>query len=156
MPLPTQDIEGYESVTKALTTLLNQYPELSSGDKIQFDTLDTNNGKAFFADNGAFVMRTHSDVTGHVEKECQYPFYIIYRTATTTAANREKAQRWLDELGHWLEHTTYPELTNNRKIKSIERTSIARSVTIEGNAAENWLLNLRVLYTHSYQKGATN
>ena len=98
----TYDVDGYDVITDALLTLINQYPALD-GDAIKFSTLGNDSGKAMFPISGAVVESEKENIIGHVTQVCLYPFYIIYRESGLTEENRAKAKEWLDNLGKWLE-----------------------------------------------------
>lgn len=90
------DATGYEVLTKAVAELLNSYP-LLNGDVITFEKLEES-GIAFSASSGALVMSEIRDVVGGVFQNCQFPFFIVYRTS----GNKVKAQTFLDEIGKWI------------------------------------------------------
>ena len=107
----TYDVDGYDVITDALQTLINQYPALD-GDVIKFSTLGNESGKAMFPVSGAVVESEKENIIGHVTQVCLYPFYIIYRESGLTEENRAKVKEWLDNLGKWLERK---EITINDK-----------------------------------------
>ena len=63
----TYDVDGYDVVTDALLTLINQYPALD-GDAIKFSTLGNESGKAMFPISGAVVESEKENIIGHVTK----------------------------------------------------------------------------------------
>ena len=57
------DATGYEVLTVAVKSLLNQYPGLYDGEIVKFEEMEKDSGIAFSADNGALVdlQRTSGD-----------------------------------------------------------------------------------------------
>ena len=76
-----KDASGETILTEAVRTLLNQYPGLEEGQKIRFEELQKEDGIAFSANNGALIMSEKEDVCGIMHQTCQFPFFVIYRTA---------------------------------------------------------------------------
>ena len=83
-----KDATGYEILTAAMKALLNQYPGLDPGETIKFEELGEDSGIAFSADNGALVYSEREDICGGIHQVCQYPFYVVYRSA----AQKEKSE----------------------------------------------------------------
>ena len=50
-----RDASGFDILTRAVKSLLNQYPGLEDGEVIKFEELEKESGIAFSADNGALV-----------------------------------------------------------------------------------------------------
>nr|DAD92487.1 MAG TPA: Minor capsid protein from bacteriophage [Siphoviridae sp. ctOyJ30] len=158
------DIDGFEAITPAIRSLLNEYPGLSDGDEIAFATLADDKGKAMFPVSGASIETVKTSVTGRVVQICLYPFFIIYRGSGLSESRKAAVKEWLDDLGKWLEKqpitvkgetctiTDYPELTGNRTILEIKRTSPAYLESVEANKAENWAISISVRYRNVYQK----
>lgn len=158
------DVDGYEALTTAIRTLLNQYPGLSDGDEIAFAVLTEESGKAMFPVSGAIIETEKTSVTGRVAQVCLYPFYVLYRASGLSESRKAAVTEWLNDLGRWLEKQTitvngesytitdYPELTGNRTILEIERTTPAYLDSTETNKAENWAIALSVRYRNVFQK----
>lgn len=158
------DVDGYEALTTAIRTLLNQYPGLSDGDEIAFAVLSEDKGKAMFPTSGAIIETEKTSVTGRVTQVCRYPFCVLYRASGLSANRKAAVTEWLNDLGRWLEKqpitvsgesctiTDYPELTGNRTILEIERTTPAYLDSTESNNAENWAIALSVRYRNVFQK----
>lgn len=158
------DVDGYEALTTAIRTLLNQYPGLSDGDEIAFAVLSEDSGKAMFPVSGAIIETEKTSVTGRVTQVCLYPFYVLYRASGLSESRKAAVTEWLNDLGRWLEKQTitangesytitdYPELTGNRTILEIERTTPAYLDSTETNKAENWAIALSVRYRNVFQK----
>lgn len=158
------DIDGFEAITPAIRSLLNEYPGLTDGDEIAFATLANDKGKAMFPVSGASIETEKTSVTGRVVQICLYPFFVIYRGSGLSESRKAVVKEWLDDLGKWLEKqpitvkgetytiTDYPELTGNRTILEIKRTSPAYLESVEANKAENWAISISVRYRNVYQK----
>jgi hypothetical protein len=154
------DATGYEVMTKAVAELLNQFPGL--GDRIiTFEELEETSGIAFSADSGALVISEKRDILDHVTQTCQYPFFVVYRTASTRAAQKINVQTFLDTLGKWLckevavigdEEVTldaYPDLAGGREIKKITRNN-SYGVEPTEKGVQDWLLPVIVEYTNEF------
>ena len=158
------DVDGFDAITPAIRSLLNEYPGLSDGDEITFAVLADDKGKAMFPVSGAIIETEKTSVTGRVTQVCLYPFFVIYRGSGLSESRKAAVKEWLDDLGKWLEKqpitingetrtiTDYPGLTGNRTILEIERTSPAYLESTETNKAENWAISLSVRYRNVYQK----
>ncbi len=151
------DSTGYEVLTKAVLALLMEYGELV-GKEIYFEDI-SQSGIAFSADDGALIMSEVPDILGGYTQICQYPFYVVYRTASTQESQKLNVQTFLDSLGKWLCMEPakvngkteildkYPELTDGRKITRVTRLN---SYGLEPNAdgVQDWLLPVTVQYTN--------
>ncbi len=126
-----KDATGYEILTDAMKALLNQYPGLYENETIKFEELGKESGIAFSADNGALVYSEKEDVCGVMHQVCQYPFYVVYRTASDKERQKLSVQKFLDNLGKMdmsrtschktaLRHAylLFPELSQGRVIKT--------------------------------------
>ena len=128
-----KDATGYEILTDAMKALLNQYPGLYENETIKFEELGKESGIAFSADNGALVYSEKEDVCGTMHQVCQYPFYVVYRTASDKERQKLSVQKFLDNLGKWIcrepvvingsetRLNVFPELSQGRVIKRITR-----------------------------------
>jgi hypothetical protein len=97
-----KDATGYEILTDAMKALLNQYPGLYQGESIKFEELNKDSGIAFSADNGALIYSEKEDVCGVMHQVCQYPFYVVYRTASDKERQKLSVQKFLDNLSKWI------------------------------------------------------
>lgn len=151
------DTSGFEVLQKAVLDLLNQYPGLN-GKEILFEVLNPEYGNiAFSSDNGALVMSETEDILGGINQKCQYPFYIVYRTASADEKQKLRVVTFLDSLGKWLckepaeingkMHiiSSYPDLSQGRKITRVTR-SIAYGLEPTPDAVQDWLLPVTVFY----------
>lgn len=162
MPKPIGvDATGYEVLTKAVLYLLSVYPGLD-GKEILFEELGKTSGLAFSADNGALIMTERRTITGKIWQMCQFPFYVVYRTASTQERQKLQVQTFLDSLGKWLcqepaevggeyiQLTEYPDLSYGRKITRITRfNSYGTEPNDEG--VQDWILPVTVQYTNEIQ-----
>lgn len=156
------DLDGYDIITNALMTLLNQYPDLGS-DEIRFSTFAAESGIAMIPSVGAVVESEKKSITGYVRQSCNYPFNLVYKVAGVSERNKIMVKDFLDKMGIWLEKQpitigtqkyvleAYPDLTENREIKSISRTTPAYLESIEENKVENWVISMILRYKNEYQ-----
>ena len=156
------DADGYDILTTAIKALLNQYPGLQENETIRFEQLEDDSGIAFSNDNGALVYSEKEDVCGVMHQICQYPFFVIYRTASLREKQKINVQEFLDSLGKWIcrepvtidgvdtRLTTFPELSGGRIIKRITRENSYGTVPQE-NGVQDWLLPLTVRYEYNYE-----
>lgn len=154
------DVSGFSILTNAVLELLAQFPGLN-GRVILFEELGTESGLAFTADNGALILSEKRSITDHVTQNCQYPFYIVYRTASTKEFQKLQVQAFFDAIGKWLckepvdvngetvRLSTYPKLSDERKITRITRSN---SYGLEPNedGVQDWLLPVVVQYTNEF------
>ena len=68
------DIDGAEAVSKVLLALLNTFPGLENGKKVQFSTLSETSGIGFYPTSGSALLSDKEDITGHVKQVC----YILF------------------------------------------------------------------------------
>lgn len=158
------DVDGYELVTPAIMDLINQYPGLMVGEKIEFSTLGEDEGIALFPISGAVIESERTSVTGKVTKICLYPFYVIYRMASLSPNRKENVKELLDNLGKWLEKekivldgvehklSNYPELTENREFLEFRRQTPANLDSVNENQSENWAIYINARYRYEYYK----
>lgn len=157
------DVEGYDVLTDALLTLLNQYPALD-GNEIRFSTLDENSGISMYPISSAVVESEKENILGHVTQVCLYPFYIIYRESGLSEQNRAKVKEWLDNLGKWLgrkeisvkdkkhQLMEYPTLTGERKFLGISRQTPSYLDNATESMTEDWAISISARYQYEYDK----
>lgn len=161
---PKYDLDGYEEVTAAMRTLLNDYPGLADGDEIAFATLPESSGKAMYPISSAVIATEQESITGHVRQTCVYPLHVIYRAANLTEDRRVRIKEWLDNLGRWLERQEiavdgkkvkldeYPTLTGNRVITQVQRQTAAYLDSINENKSENWVIYISAQYKNEFER----
>ena len=159
----TYDVDGYDVVTDALLTLINQYPALD-GDVVKFSTLSKESGKSMFPISGAVIESEKENIIGHITQVCQYPFYIICRESGLSEQNRAKVKEQLDNLGKWLEKKEisiedkkyqlkeYPTLTGERKFLSISRQTPSYLDNVTESMTEDWAISISARYQYEYDK----
>ena len=154
------DASGYEVLTKAVAELVNQYPGLD--DRIvTFEELSATSGVAFAADNGALVMSERRNILDHVSQTCQFPFFIVYRSASSRASQKINIQTFLDSIGKWLcgeyaeidgelvQLESYPVLAQGRKITKVTRNN-SYGLEPDAKGVQDWLLPVTVEYTNEF------
>lgn len=154
------DVSGYEILTNAVLVLLSQFPGLN-GREILFEELQKESGIAFSADNGALVISERRSITDHVTQTCQFPFFVIYRTASTKEFQKLQVQSFFDSIGKWIckepveigdevmRLKAYPPLSDGRRITRVTRSN---SYGLEPNedGVQDWLMPVTVQYTNEF------
>lgn len=154
------DVDGFEILTNAVLELLSQFPGLN-GKEILFEELGKESGIAFSANNGALVMSERRSITDHVRQNCQYPFFIVYRTASTQEYQKLQVQAFFDAIGKWLcrepavvngetvRLKSYPALSDDRKITRITRSN-SYGLEPSSDGVQDWLMPVTVEYTNEF------
>lgn len=154
------DVDGFEILTNAVLELLSQFPGLN-GREILFEELGKESGIAFSANNGAMVMSERRSITDHVRQNCQYPFFIVYRTASTQEFQKLQVQAFFDAIGKWLcrepavvngetvRLKSYPALSDDRKITRITRSN-SYGLEPSSDGVQDWLMPVTVEYTNEF------
>ena len=154
------DVDGFEILTNAVLELLSQFPRLN-GREILFEELGKESGIAFSANNGALVMSERRSITDHVRQNCQYPFFIVYRTASTQEYQKLQVQAFFDAIGKWLcrepavvngetvRLKSYPALSDDRKITRITRSN-SYGLEPSSDGVQDWLMPVTVEYTNEF------
>ena len=158
------DVDGCNIVTNALKDLLNSFPGLLEGENIKFSTLDEDSGISFYPISGAVIAAETTSITGKVNQVCNYPFYVIYRTAVDSQNSKIDIKEFLDNLGKWIEKQpvtidgemqrldAYPDLTEGREITEISRQTPAYlESTSEGNV-QDWVISLALRYKNIFYR----
>lgn len=155
------DGDGYELVTEAVKTILNEFPGLAT--EVRFEQLEENSGIAFSADSGALILSEKKSVTGKVTRVCNYPFYVVCRASGNLEVQKLAMQSLLDKLGRWIcmervnidgmEHVlaAYPDLSDGRKIIKISRMN-SYGLEPNENDVQDWLLPCTLEYRHIFKK----
>lgn len=154
------DVDGFEILTNAVLELLSQFPGLN-GREILFEELGKESGIAFSANNGALVMSERRSITDHVRQNCQYPFFIVYRMASTQEYQKLQVQAFFDSIGKWLcrepavvngetvRLKSYPALSDDRKITRITRSN-SYGLEPSSDGVQDWLMPVTVEYTNEF------
>lgn len=158
-----KDADGKDILADAIKSLLNQFPGLHDGEKIKYEELGTDSGIAFYADAGALIYSEKEDVCGTMHQVCQYPFIVVYRTASDKERQKLSVQRFLDNLGKWIcrepvavdgvetRLSAFPELSRGRVIKRITRDN-SYGTEPQTNGVQDWLLPITVKYEYEWEK----
>ena len=157
-----KDATGYEILTEAMKALLNQYPGLEKGERIKYEELASDGGISFYADTGALIYSEKEDVCGTMHQVCQYPFLVVYRTASGRERQKLSIQKFLDNLGKWIcqepviingfetHLSAFPELSQGRKIKRITRDN-SYGTEPQESGVQDWLLPITVKYEYEWE-----
>lgn len=156
------DGEGFEILKDAVVELLNQYPGLN-GRVISRSDLSEDGGISMEPESGTLVYSEKSDIVGNIRQECQFPFYVVYRTDATSEYVKAGTNDFLDKLGAWAcrepvtiggklyQLEAYPPLTGSRKItKAVRFNSYA--LEPNENKTQDWLIPITVNYTHEFTR----
>lgn len=158
------DVEGYNLITDALMSLVNQYPGLDEGETFSFAQLDDDEGIAIFPSTGSFIYDERESITGHVTQMCQYPFTAVYRASGLNQSRKINAKEWLDTFGRWIEGKTvnidgtdytleeWPELTENREIREVYRQTPSYLLDDPDNKSENWIEEIIIRYRCEFDR----
>lgn len=158
------DVDGYDIITDALKDLLNSFPGLLQGETIRFSTLEEDSGMSFYPTSGSVIADEKMSVTGKINQLCNYPFYIIYRTAANSPGSKIDIKEFLDNIGKWLEKqsveidnqkqklSAYPELTEGREITEIIRQTPAYLDNTSDNNVQDWAISLVLRYRNIFYK----
>lgn len=158
-PIKT-DGGGIEALKPAILTLINEYPALN-GRVIVFQGLEEDSGISIEPESGALVYSERKDIVGNVRQECQFPFFVVYRSGASSEYQKLKINEFLDTLGAWLcrEEVTiggeavrlpgYPHIAGGREISSVTRFN-SYSLEPNENNTQDWVLPVTVNYTHKF------
>lgn len=154
------DADGFETLTKAVSEMLNQCPGLN-GREVLFEELGESSGIAFFADNGALILSEKRSITDHVRQQCAYPFYAAYRMEGVRESRKLQAQAFLARMGKWLckepvcvdgqtvRLSRYPKLSGGRRITRVTRSN-AYGLEPGPDGVQDWLLPVTVQYANEF------
>lgn len=155
------DTGGSEVMTKAIDELINRFPGWTEEEEVVFSFISDNSGVAWYPVSGAVIEREKKTIVGEVRQTCQYPFYVLYRTASTSEHLRINVKEKLDKLGEWLERQEitvsrqnykldrYPEI-GGRKINSIRRTTPSYNANNYDDGICDWVVYITVQYENNY------
>lgn len=157
------DIEGFESLKRAVLYLLSSYPGLEPREIVFEDLQPGSSGLAIGANSGSLILTERVSITDHVRQTCEFPFFVIYRTSATREDKKLQVADFLDTFGRWMtgqtvtvdgintKLTSYPKLDGGRKITGI---TIFNSYGIEPteDGYQDWYLPVTVQYTNEFDK----
>lgn len=153
--LTSARIDGQEGValTGPLLDFLNKYPDFEVGESIVFGDSTHSTGLAMYPVTGVLVISETEDITGHHVKNCQYPFYLVYKVGQGSAARAISIKEFLDDIGQWCERQDYDSLdTSEVKVTSIARQTVAAMDSIEVDGTQNWIISITMFYTREWQE----
>lgn len=158
----SMDAEAGEPLKFAVMALLNGFPGLN-GREITWQGLTFDSGISVEPESGPLVYATQTDILGTVYQQCQFPFFVVYRSGASTEFQKMNVTQFLDNLGAWISGepvtvdgnayrlTDYPALDGARKIERITRSNTYAMEKNE-NRTQDWVLPVSVSYTHTFQK----
>lgn len=154
------DGAGFEILKDAVLTLLNQFPGLE-GREITFSGLTEESGISMEPDSGTLIYKEKEDITGGIHRECQFPFFVVYRSGAASSFLKMSTVEFLDTLGAWLcrepvivdgdtyQLTAYPKLTGGRSITNVTRFN-SYALEPNQNKTQDWIIPITVHYTHEF------
>lgn len=133
-------IAEQQTISEALIRLISSKPNIPKSPEWQY----LNSGEAIgvYTMPGA-VYTSHNILGGYTGN---FPFMIRYQATGSNTKKRIANQKVLDDLGEWLETATYPSLTDNRLITSIERTATSYLFGRDADNNEIWQINMMLKY----------
>ena len=159
-----QDFSSFDTVTNALMDTINAYPGLEYDAEFTFSTIPESDGYSVIASNGSYIIEETEDITGHVWQVCQYPFMVVCRVAGLSSRRKIAIKEWMDTLAEWLTRKSviidgetyqlakWPELSGERKIRSISRQTAAYLGGINDDKSENWVMDLVIQYWNEFDR----
>lgn len=156
------DLEGFDALTEALTTLLNAFPGLRKDQHIAFATLRETGGLAMFPGGGAVVESERKSVTGRVRQVCRYPFAALARRGGLGESDRAAVKEWLDALGRWLDRQSvtlqgqsyrldaYPPLSGGRTLLDFSIQAPAYLYERDEHQVETWAVEIIARYENIF------
>lgn len=154
------DGAGYDVLKNAVLNLLNQFPGLD-GREILFSGLTEDGGISMEPDSGSLIYNEQKDILGGVHRECQFPFFVVYRSGASNSYLKMSTVEFLDTLGAWMcrepiamddniyQLTEYPKLTGGRSIKNVTRFN-SYALEPNQNKTQDWVVPITVHYTHEF------
>lgn len=154
------DGEGFDILKNAVLTLLNQYPGLDEK-SIVFSNLSEDSGISMEPENGTLIYSQKTDIIGNVRQECQFPFYVVYRSGANSEYLKFNISKFLDNLGAWIcrepviidgevfQLAEFPKLTGQRKITNVTRFN-SYALEPNQNETQDWVIPITVHYTHEF------
>ncbi len=110
------------------------------------------------------IAQEKKSVTGKVNQLCNYPFYIVYRTSRDSPNMKADIKEFLDSVGKWLERqtvvidgknhrlTSYPTLTEERKIEEITRITPSYLDKTYENNVQDWVISMSLKYRNIFRR----
>lgn len=154
------DGEGADILKNAVLELLNQFPGLD-GREITFSGLTEDSGISMEPDSGTLIYTEKKFITGDVRQECQFPFFVVYRSGASSSYLKMSTAEFLDTLGAWIcrepvvvdetpsQIKAYPTLYGGRKITKVTRFN-SYALEPNQNKTQDWIIPITVHYTHEF------
>lgn len=154
------DGEGFEILKDAVLVMLNQFPGLN-GREILFSGLTEDSGLSMEPDSGTLIYKEKKDIIGGVHRECQFPFFVVYRSGAASSFLKMSTAEFLDTLGAWIccepviiddityQLKEYPKLTGGRSIVNVSRFN-SYALEPNQNKTQDWVIPITVHYTHEF------
>lgn len=154
------DGTGFDILKYAVLAMLNQFPGLE-GREITFSGLTEDGGISMEPDSGTLIFKEKKDITGGVHRECQFPFFVVYRSGAASPYLKLSTAEFLDTLGAWIcrepvtientahQLTQYPKLTGGRSIVNVTRFN-SYALEPNQNKTQDWIIPITVHYTHEF------
>jgi hypothetical protein len=154
------DGEGTDILKNAVLELLNQFPGLD-GREITFSGLTEDSGISMEPDSGTLIYTEKKFITGDVRQECQFPFFVVYRSGASSSYLKMSTAEFLDTLGAWIcrepvvvdetpyQLTAYPAISDGRKITKVTRFN-SYALEPNQNKTQDWIIPITVHYTHEF------
>lgn len=154
------DGAGFHILKEAVLALLNQFPGLE-GREITFSGLTEESGISMEPDSGTLIFKEKKDITGGVHRECQFPFFVVYRSGAASPFLKMSTAEFLDTLGAWIcrepvtiddatvQLAEYPKLTGGRSITNVTRFN-SYALEPNQNKTQDWIIPITVHYTHEF------
>ena len=151
---------GYDILKNAVLAMLNAFPGLD-GREILFSGLTEDGGISMEPDSGTLIYKETKYITGDVKRECQFPFFVVYRSGASNSFLKMSTADFLDSLGAWVcrepvlvdgesyQLTEYPMLTGGRKITSVARFN-SYALEPNQNKTQDGIIPITVHYTHDF------
>lgn len=133
-------------ISKAVLELVNCFPDMPKGVKVEYQYISDSAPIAVFSMQGAVKMEEYLGFPGEEKFDGQFPFFMLFRCKPTSTQQRIQKQNFLDKLGEWLEKQEYPSMTGNRTITEIKRTSTTFLSGREENGTEEYQCNFNLIY----------
>lgn len=155
------DGSGFDILKDAMLALINEYPGLD-GRSVSYMGLGADQGISMEPESGALIYTQTTDIIGNVAQNCQFPFFVVYRSGASSEYQKMNISEFLDKLGAWLcrepvsnggeqiRLEKYPKLTGKRKITSVVRFN-SYAIAPNQNNTQDWLLPITVNYTHEIE-----
>lgn len=154
------DGEGFYILKDAVLALINRFPGLD-GREILFSGLTEDGGISMEPDSGSLIYKEKKDIIGGIHRECQFPFFVVYRTGAASSILKMSTVDFLDSLGAWLcmepveiddatyHLTEYPKLTGGRSITNVTRFN-SYALEPNQNKTQDWIIPITVHYKHEF------